>query len=748
MSVKTTVFGYPKIGPQRELKKVLESYWNGKTSQAELIKTSENLILNNAKTIAKHGIDIIPSNEFSFYDFILDLSVMFNVIPERFRKIENSPEKYFAIARGTADAPASEMTKWFNTNYHYIVPEIESNTEFELKENKPLKEYELLKFSLNFKTKPVITGPFTYLYCAKLKDYSYFLDKITSVYCSLLKELEESGTEEVQFDEPAMVLDLDNKTVREIIDCYKKITKHFNKIKIYVQTYYEALSEYERIVYELPVHGIGFDFVNGKENLENISKFGFPKDKFLIAGVVSGRDPWRTDFKETLKLIETLTKFNEKIILSNSCPLIHLPVTIKNETFPEELLKILSFANERLEELAILKIVINEGKEPPVQDLSMKFVNPAVSEKVSQISQKTLQRKPEFAERYKKQMESLKLPLFPTTTIGSFPQTTEIRKVRADYKAGRISIEEYENFINKEIRKAIEIQEKIGLDVLVHGEFERTDMVEFFAEKLQGFAITKNGWVQSYGSRFVRPPIIYGDVWRKKPLILKETLYAQTLTKKPVKGILTGPITLLQWSYPRKDISKEEIAYQIALALNEEVMELEKAGIKIIQIDEPAFREGMPLKKAKVNQYFDWAIKSFRIVTHSVKPETQIHTHMCYSDFNDIIEKIYELDADVISIEASRSRGEILKAFENFRYDRGIGIGVYDIHSPRVPKLEEIIEIVERSIKLIDISLLWINPDCGLKTRGWQETIASLNNMVKVAFLLRESFRETHLSKR
>lgn len=748
MSVKTTVFGYPKIGPQRELKKVLESYWNGKTSQEELIKTSENLIINNAKTIAKYGIDIIPSNEFSFYDFILDLSVMFNVIPERFRKIENSLEKYFAIARGTADAPASEMTKWFNTNYHYIVPEIESNTEFELKENKPLKEYELLKFSLNFKTKPVITGPFTYLYCAKLKDYSYFLDKITSVYCSLLKELEESGTEEVQFDEPAMVLDLDNKTVREIIDCYKKITKHFNKIKIYVQTYYEALSEYERIVYELPVHGIGFDFVNGKENLENISKFGFPKDKFLIAGVVSGRDPWRTDFKETLKLIETLTKFNEKIILSNSCPLIHLPVTIKNETFPEELLKILSFSNERLEELAILKTVINEGKEPPVQDLSMKFVNPAVSEKVSQISQKTFQRKPEFADRYKKQMESLKLPLFPTTTIGSFPQTTEIRKVRADYKAGRISIEEYENFINKEIKKAIEIQEKIGLDVLVHGEFERTDMVEFFAEKLQGFAITKNGWVQSYGSRFVRPPIIYGDVWRKKPLILKETLYAQTLTKKPVKGILTGPITLLQWSYPRKDISKEEIAYQIALALNEEVMELEKAGIKIIQIDEPAFREGMPLKKAKVNQYFDWAIKSFRIVTHSVKPETQIHTHMCYSHFNDIIEKIYELDADVISIEASRSRGEILKAFENFRYDRGIGIGVYDIHSPRVPKLEEIIEIVERSIKLIDISLLWINPDCGLKTRGWQETIASLNNMVKVAFLLRESFRETHLSKR
>jgi len=737
MPVKTTVFGYPKIGPQRELKKALEFYWNGKISQVELMEASENLILNNAKTIAKHGIDIIPSNEFSFYDFILDLSVMFNVIPERFREIENPLERYFAIARGTVDAPASEMTKWFNTNYHYIVPEIESNTEFEFIENKPLKEYELLKSSLNFKTKPVITGPFTYLYCAKVKDYAYFLDKITSVYSSLLKELEESGIEEVQFDEPAMVLDLDKNIVNSIIDCYRKITANLSRMKIYVQTYYESLSVYEKLVYELPVSGIGFDFLEGIENLENISKFGFPKDKALIAGVVSGRDPWRTDFKEILKLIGTLTKFTEKIILSNSCPLIHLPVTIKNETFPKELSKILSFANERLEELTILKTVINDGKKPPVQDLSIKFVHPDVSEKVSQINQKALHRKPEFAERYKKQMEILKLPLFPTTTIGSLPQTTELRKARADYKAGRISLEEYENFINNEIKKAIEIQEKIGLDVLVHGEFERTDMVEFFAEKLQGFAITKNGWVQSYGSRCVRPPIIYGDVLRDKPLTLKETLYAQTLTKKPVKGILTGPVTILQWSYPRKDISKKEIAYQIALALNEEVMELEKAGIKIIQIDEPAFREGMPLKKAKVNQYFDWAIKSFRIVTHEVKPETQIHTHMCYSDFNDIIEKIYEMDADVISIEASRSKGEILKAFEKFRYDRGIGIGAYDIHSPRVPQVEEMIEIVERSIKLIDISLFWINPDCGLKTRGWQETIASLSNMIEVAKIMR-----------
>ncbi len=742
MTVKTTVFGYPKIGPQRELKKALESYWSGKISQKELIEEAEKLIINNAKTITLHGIDIIPSNEFSLYDFILDLSVMFNVIPERFQNISDPLERYFAIARGSADAPASEMTKWFNTNYHYIVPEIENDTEFELIENKPLKEYKLLKNSLNLKTKPVITGPFTYLYCAKVKDHAYFLHRIANVYIKLLKELEESGIEEVQIDEPAMVIDLDNDTVHVIIDCYRKITSALSKIKVYVQTYYESLSQYEKIVYEMPVHGIGFDFVDGRDNLDSLSKFGFPKDKLLIAGVVSGRDPWKTNFTETLKLIETLTKFTENIILSNSCPLMHLPVSVKNETLPEEILHLLSFANERLEELTLLKTVINEGKEPPEQNLSMKFVNPEIKKKISQIDENALERKSSFQERYEKQMQILKLPLFPTTTIGSFPQTPELRKVRADYKAGRISLEEYESFINNEIKKAIEIQEHLGLDVLVHGEFERTDMVEFFAERLQGVAITKNGWVQSYGSRCVRPPIIYGDVWRDKPLILKETLYAQSLTKKPVKGILTGAVTILQWSYPRKDISKKEIAYQIAFALKEEVMELEKAGIKIIQIDEPAFREGMPLKRAKVDEYFDWAIKSFRIITSSVKPETQIHTHMCYSDFNDIIEKIYAMDADVISIEASRSKGEILKAFENFKYDRGIGIGVYDIHSPRVPDVEEMLEIVKRSIKLIDKRLFWINPDCGLKTRGWQETIPSLKNMVKVAEIMRKEVKD------
>jgi 5-methyltetrahydropteroyltriglutamate--homocysteine methyltransferase len=738
MFLKTTFFGYPRIGPQRELKKILESYWNNKTSQEMFIEESEKLFLTISKWVSKQEIDIFPSNEFSLYDFILDLSVMFNVIPKRFRRIETPIDRYFAIARGTPDAPASEMTKWFNTNYHYIVPEISEDTEFALIGNKPLKEWKILKTSLSLTTKPVVVGPFTYLYCAKIKNYGYFLEKIIPLYIKLLQELEEAQVEEVQIDEPALVLEYEKDKLNNIINCYRKLSANLSNIKIYLQTYYESLSYYENIVYELPVHGIGLDFIDGMENLENISNFGFPKDKILIAGVVSGRDPWKTDFKKTLNLIKNLSKFSDRIILSNSCPLMHLPITVKNESLPPEILKNLSFADERIEELSILKNAIIEGKELPKQDLSIKFFNPKIQEKVSQFDNNLPERKPDFKKRYKIQRETLNLPHFTTTTIGSFPQTPELRKIRAEYKSGKITDSEYEAFIQKEIEKAIKIQEEIGLDVLVHGEFERSDMVEFFAEKLQGFVVTQNGWVQSYGSRCVRPPIIYGDVWRDKPLILKETLFAQSLTNKIVKGILTGPVTILQWSYPRKDISKKEVAYQIALALREEVKELENAGIKIIQIDEPAFKEGMPLKKSKVDEYFEWAIKSFRIVTSGVKPETQIHTHMCYSDFNDIVEKIYAMDADVISIEASRSKGDILDAFKKFKYDKGIGIGVYDIHSPRIPQVEEMQEIVRHSVKLIDKELLWINPDCGLKTRGWQETTEALKNMVKLANIIRK----------
>lgn len=740
MSIKTTVFGYPKIGPQRELKKALESYWSGKISQKELMNEAQKLIVNNANLIHEQGIDLVPSNEFSLYDFILDLSVMFNVIPERFKSIDDPLDRYFAIARGTKQAEASEMTKWFNTNYHYIVPEIETK-EFTLSENKPLKEFRLIKEKLGIDTKPVVVGPFTYLKSAKLNEAQIqeMLEKIASPYNKLLKELEENGVKEIEIDEPAFVLDISENECNSIIDCYRKILHNLN-CKIYVQTYYESVSCYEKLVFSLPVHGFGFDFVEGEENLRNMEKYGFPQDKVLIAGVVSGREPWRSNFREKIELIEKLSKFAKKeLILSNSCPLFHLPITVKVEKghLSEEILSMLSFANERLEELVILKEVIKGQRTLPKQDFQLnKFINPEVREKIQKIDEKNLDRTPEFKERYKKQLSSLNVPIFPTTTIGSFPQTAELRKVRAEYKKGKISEQDYEKFINEMIERAVKIQEEIGVDVLVHGEFERTDMVEFFAERLRGFAVTKNGWVQSYGSRCVRPPIIYGDIWRDKPLIIKETLYAQSLTKKPVKGILTGPVTILQWSYPRIDLSKKEIAYQIALALKEEVMELEAKSIKIIQIDEPAFREGLPLKKEKQAHYFDWAIKSFKIITKDVAPETQIHTHMCYSDFNEIIDKIYSLDADVISIEASRSKGEILSAFEKFKYDHGIGIGVYDIHSPRVPSVEEMLEIIRRSLKLIDKELFWINPDCGLKTRGWEETTPSLKNMVKVAEIM------------
>lgn len=742
MNIQTAVFGYPRIGLKRELKKALESYWSGQISKSDLINSTDSIILSNAKTILEHEIDIVPSNEFSLYDFILDHSVMFNVVPERFKSISDPLERYFAIARGKETLPASEMTKWFNTNYHYIVPEIEKDL-FSLKENKPLREYRLLKEKLNLETKPVLIGPFTYLKAAKLKSekIAELIESLCPVYIQLLQELERQGVELIQIDEPAFVLDLDELEVNSIVECYKKINNEVN-IKIYIQTYYEAVSEYEKLVFSLPVKGFGFDLVDGVDNFDNIIKFGYPADKFLILGIVSGRDPWKTDLAQAVKKIEKLSKYSDHIILTNSCPLMHLPVTVKTEEgyLKPELLDRLCFANERLSELTMLKKIINEGMQVPPYDSSFhkKFINHEIRNKLRNLKSEEIKRKPDFKLRYAKQMETLKLPLLPTTTIGSFPQTKELRKVRADYKGGKITEKEYREFINKEIEKAMKIQKELGIDVLVHGEFERTDMVEFFAEKLKGFTITKNGWVQSYGSRCVRPPIIYGDIWRDKPLVIDETLYAQSLTEKPVKGILTGPVTILQWSYPRKDISRRDIAYQIALALKEEVMELEERGIKIIQIDEPAFREGLPLKKKKQDEYFDWAIKSFKIVTKDVKPQTQIHTHMCYSDFNEIIDKIYALDADVISIEASRSRGEILSAFENFQYNHGIGIGVYDIHSPRVPSVEEMMEIIKRSLKLIDKSLFWINPDCGLKTRGWEETIASLKNMVKAAELIRK----------
>ncbi len=763
MGIKTTAFGYPKIGPNREMKKTVESYWKGKIGKDQMLNILENLNLNRLQKVINADLDLIPSNDFSLYDFVLDISTMIDAVPERFRAIQDSLDRYFAMARGTKDAVACEMTKWFDTNYHYIVPELTGN--FRLVKNRPLESYLWAKEKSGIETKPVIVGAFTYLMLSKVYQkqegsilmemvradhsdkFGIFLMEIAKIYNKILKELQENGVKTVQFDEPALVLDLEDEKVDMLIEAYKVITQGIDNLEVFVHTYYESLDSFERIVNELPVSGIGLDFVVNGENLQNLIKYGFPKDKKLQAGVISGRDPWRINYKEVLDLLDQIEKFvdQDRIVLSNASPLFHLPVSAEAERghLDENLIELLSFADERLEELKTLKQIINEGKPVPeqsIQSIRDRFKNEKVRELVKNIELQEVKRPHPFKERYKKQIEILGLPKFPTTTIGSFPQTDQLRKIRADYRKGIISQEDYDNFIKDQIRYAIKIQEELELDVFVHGEFERTDMVEFFSQKLKGFAFTKNGWVQSYGTRCVRPPIIYGDISRPEPMTLRETLYAQSLTKKSVKGMLTGPVTILNWSFYRKDIPKKEIAYQIALALRDEVKDLEKEGIKIIQIDEPAFREGLPLKKRKQEDYLNWAVKAFKLTHNTVKETTQIHTHMCYSEFNEIIEWIYRMDADVISIEASRSRGEIIKAFENFNYDHGIGVGIYDIHSPRIPSVEEMLEIAERTVQVIDKNLIWINPDCGLKTRQWKEVIPALKNMVEVAKILRKKY--------
>jgi 5-methyltetrahydropteroyltriglutamate--homocysteine methyltransferase len=762
MAIKTTAFGYPKIGPNRELKKVVESYWAGQITKEELYKLTEEIQIQRLKTLYEAELDYIPSNDFSLYDFILDISTMLGVIPKRFGD-NYDIDTYFAMARGSKTAVACEMTKWFDTNYHYIVPEFEN--EFKLLKNRPLDSYKFALEKIGIETKPVIVGPFTYVWLGKVpkkqegtllvhmvksresERFKELVINASRIYNQILKELEANGVKAIQLDEPALVLDLEEDDVAILTESYRTLTQGLKDIEVFVHTYYESLSRYEEIVNNLPVSGIGLDFTVNDENLENLKKFGFPKDKKLIAGIVSGRDPWKIDFAKTVDLINQILNFvsEDKLIISNSSPLFHLPVSIEYEKghLDERLINLLSFANERLDELKMLKKIINEGFPVPSQNLQAirdEFKDERVRRRVAEIDENKIGRKDNFKERYQKQISLLGLPKFPTTTIGSFPQTKEVRKARADFVAGKISQDEYENFIKEQIRNVIKIQEELGLDVLVHGEFERSDMVEFFGQKMKGFAFTKNGWVQSYGTRCVRPPIIYGDVSRPEPMTVKEISYAQSLTSKPVKGMLTGPVTILSWSFYRKDIPKKEIAYQIALALRDEVSDLEKAGIKVIQIDEPAFREGLPLKKSKQKEYLEWAVNAFKLTNEQVKAETQIQTHMCYSEFNEIIEYIYAMDSDVILIEASRSKGEILDAFEKFKYDHAIGPGVYDIHSPRIPTIEEMLEIAERSIKLIDKNLIWINPDCGLKTRNWEEVIPSLKNMVTVAKIMRERY--------
>ncbi|MFZ4453277.1 5-methyltetrahydropteroyltriglutamate--homocysteine S-methyltransferase [Salibacterium aidingense] len=743
--------GYPRLGENREWKRALESYWGEKISKDDFLKEMKELRLGYLQKQRDAGVSFIPAGDFSFYDHILDTALMFGFIPERFQGEPDSLTTYFNMARGTDKAPACEMTKWFNTNYHYIVPEIGDITPV-LKENKPLHDYKEAKEELDIDTRPVLIGPFTFLKLSKGYDSSEFetkLDELLPLYVKVLQQLQEAGASWVQIDEPSLVPTLTKEDLRFVQKTYDTFAREIPEMSIMLQTYFEGIEYYEDIT-ALPVEGIGLDFVHGLEkNKAALEKHGFPKDKTLGVGVIDGRNIWRADLKEKealLKKIDEAAPEADKVI-QPSCSLLHVPVTKTLETKLDGILYgALSFADEKLKEITTLTDRMNGGSAEQALDENQKALQVFAETYRQQSADLTKQREAlpserdlPFAERQKYQDEKWELPLLPTTTIGSFPQTKEVRVARQQFRKGEKSPAAYQEFVRGKIKEWIDIQEDIGLDVLVHGEFERNDMVEFFGEKLNGFAFTSYGWVQSYGSRCVKPPVIYDDVTFAEPMTVEESRYAQSLTDKPVKGMLTGPVTILNWSFERDDIPRRETAFQIAVALSQEVQALEEAGIDMIQVDEPAVREGLPLKREEWNEYLDWSVLAFRLATSNVKPSTQIHTHMCYSEFQDMIESIRALDADVISIETSRSHGELIESFETAVYDKGIGLGVYDIHSPRIPSVEEMKDMIDRALQVLPADLFWINPDCGLKTRNTPETIDSLKNMVHAARESRES---------
>ncbi|PNZ40515.1 5-methyltetrahydropteroyltriglutamate--homocysteine S-methyltransferase [Mammaliicoccus vitulinus] len=740
MTIKTANLGFPRLGKKREWKKAIESYWAKKIDKAELDQTLQGLHKEILTIQKEHHVDQIPAGDFSLYDHVLDTSLLFNIIPERFQGRPVDDDLLFDIARGNKEHVASALIKWFNTNYHYIVPEWD-NVSPKVNNNVLLEKFNFSK-EAGVNAHPVIVGPVTYVALSKGGDQS-FDEKVRTLlplYKEVFESLTEAGAEYIQVDEPILVTD----EAKELQDITKEAYEFFNKevpsTNLVLQTYFERVDL--SFVGQLPVYGLGLDFVHDNGfNLKQIKDGLFPKEKALFAGIVDGRNVWATNIEEKKALIESLQSYTEELVIQPSSSLLHVPVTLEEETLGDSVREGLSFATEKLDELYALKQLFNENDDTLYNELKAQF------ERFESQSFKQLEydydsvkseRSTPFKERKVLQDEVLNLPDLPTTTIGSFPQSTEVRKYRADWKNNRISDEKYEEFVQNEIKRWIDIQEEIGLDVLVHGEFERNDMVEFFGEKLNGFLVTKFGWVQSYGSRAVKPPIIYGDVKWTAPLTVKETLYAQSLTDKPVKGMLTGPVTILNWSFERVDIPRSEVQDQIALAINEEVLALEEAGIKVIQVDEPALREGLPLSSEYHEDYLNKAVHSFRLSTSSVQDSTQIHTHMCYSQFGQIIHAIKSLDADVISIETSRSHGDLIQDFEDITYDLGIGLGVYDIHSPRIPTEEEITVAINRALQKIDRSLFWVNPDCGLKTRQEEEVKQALTVLVKSVEKLRQ----------
>jgi len=754
--MQTSVIGFPRIGTLRELKFASEKYFRKEIEAEELQQIAETLRKTHWSIQKEAGIDYISSDDFSFYDMTLDTAVLLNIIPKCYKELELSGlDTYFAMARGyqgaSGDVKALAMKKWFNTNYHYIVPEVEDDTVIQLSGNKLVDEYAEAK-ALGIETKPVVIGAYTMLRLCRFtgkKPALDYVEDIISAYQNLVKKCEENQIAWVQFDEPALVWDMEESDIALFHKIYDGILSCKKHSHILLQTYFGDVRDIYQDLIQMPFDGIGLDFIEGKETLNLVNTYGFPQDKQLFAGLVNGKNIWKNCFDKTLKVLQTLNDKKIKAVLSTSCSLLHVPYTLKHEhKISQEYLAYFAFAEEKLGELKELSILADAAdymKEAAYKENQKLFAeerdckNADVKKRLSEVTENDYVRLPERSTRQKLQKKVLGLPEFPTTTIGSFPQTKDVKANRQAYRKGEISEQEYIDFNRKKIAECVALQEEIGLDVLVHGEYERNDMVEYFGEALGGFLFTEKAWVQSYGTRCVKPPVIWGDVYRKNPITVAWSVYAQSLTKKPMKGMLTGPVTILNWSFPREDISIRESIAQIALAIRDEVLDLEANGIQVIQIDEAALREKLPLRKSDwYTEYLDFAISAFRLTHSGVKPETQIHTHMCYSEFTDIIAAIDDMDADVITFEASRSDLQILDSLRENHFETEVGPGVYDIHSPRVPSVEEIVNALHIMLTKIEKDKLWVNPDCGLKTRGTKETEASLRNMVEAAKEIRK----------
>ena len=752
--------GYPRVGAKRELKFAVEAYWKGAKSEAELQETAAEIRRLNWATQKAAGADLVPVGDFSFYDHVLDLLCTLGGIPSRFSfdAANLTLEQYFQLARGNATQMAMEMTKWFDTNYHFIVPEWSADTSFKVNAKNLIAQIKEAK-AQGHDIKPTLVGPITLTYLGKKKEdfgcriEKILLPKLLPAYAQLLRELAAEGVDWIQIDEPILATDVAQVWLDAFAPVYKELAN--TGVRIILGTYFAGVAEHVKLLGSLPVHGVHIDCVRAPEQLAVFTE-QFPTNKVLSVGLIDGRNVWKANLTQVIDTLEPVkAKFQNNLWIAPSCSLLHSPQDLAvEEKLNGEIKSWMAFAAQKLVELGVVKRALEHGKDSVAAELKAsdaaaadratnKLIhNDAVKARLANLPKGADQRKSPFAERIKAQQAWMNLPILPTTTIGSFPQTTEIRHARAAFKKGELSAADYDAAMKKEIAYCVEVQEKLNIDVPVHGEAERNDMVEYFGEQLQGYCFTQFGWVQSYGSRCVKPPIIFGDVSRPNPMTVYWSTYAQSLTKRPMKGMLTGPVTMFKWSFVRNDIPLSEVAKQIALALNDEVLDLEKAGIKVIQIDEPAIREAMPLKKSQWKEFLDWACESFRLSSTGAEDSTQIHTHMCYSEFNDILDAIASMDADVITIETSRSDMKLLTAFGDFKYPNDIGPGVYDIHSPRVPTDAEVEHLLRKAMEVVPVERLWVNPDCGLKTRGWKETLEQLEVMMRVTEKLRAELKK------